>query len=96
MVRTVALEPTLVNVAVLGLLVLVRTFLSLDADRRDRKAAGRGRRSRRTHAHWRRAADRAGRRRAEGTQRAAWPEVRAQARFSITINPAAVFEIGMW
>jgi uncharacterized membrane protein len=27
-VRTVALEPTLVNVAVLGLLVLVRTFLS--------------------------------------------------------------------
>jgi uncharacterized membrane protein len=27
-VRTVALEPTLVNVAVLGLLVLIRTFLS--------------------------------------------------------------------
>ena len=27
-VRTVALEPTLSNVAVLGLLVLVRTFLS--------------------------------------------------------------------
>ena len=27
-VRTVALEPTLVNVAVLGLLVLVRTFLA--------------------------------------------------------------------
>jgi len=27
-VRTVALEPTLVNVSVLGLLVLVRTFLS--------------------------------------------------------------------
>ena len=27
-VRTVALEPTLVNVAVLGLLVVVRTFLS--------------------------------------------------------------------
>jgi uncharacterized membrane protein len=27
-VRTVALEPTLLNVAVLGLLVLVRTFLS--------------------------------------------------------------------
>jgi uncharacterized membrane protein len=27
-VRTVALEPTLMNVAVLGLLVLVRTFLS--------------------------------------------------------------------
>jgi uncharacterized membrane protein len=27
-VRTVALEPTVVNVAVLGLLVLVRTFLS--------------------------------------------------------------------
>jgi uncharacterized membrane protein len=27
-VRTVALEPTLINVAVLGLLVLVRTFLS--------------------------------------------------------------------
>jgi len=27
-IRTVALEPTLDNVAVLGLLVLVRTFLS--------------------------------------------------------------------
>jgi uncharacterized membrane protein len=27
-VRTVALEPTLINVAVLGLLVLIRTFLS--------------------------------------------------------------------
>jgi hypothetical protein len=27
-VRTVALEPTLVNVGVLGLLVLIRTFLS--------------------------------------------------------------------
>jgi len=47
-VRTVALEPTLLNVSVLGLLVLVRTFLSWSLAV-EIEGTGRGRRERRRH-----------------------------------------------